>query len=279
MIELSNGIFDISQFSTISDLELETLISNPRFETVRLSRDSYSDNDQFDLYEETIDKLNTLFSKRKDVEFVFFISNEKILQQIPTIERVSLNCGGYYTSQAQFEEAIQHLSFLHKIVELRLPDVKKRINVAPLIEFSSAIESLGIRGNYKNVDQLIAACSRLNNLALASVKLPNLNCLEGKSLHSFSNFGPKIADYSYLGQIENLKEIRIVRDRKTTSLDFIANLKNLETIVINEMQKLEKCPQFLQNKNLKDFSVAYCNAILDNQDYITWLEQNYTDEI
>ncbi len=275
MIELSSGALELRKCISFSEEELRELISNPHFRVVSLMQDTYGkDPINYDLDDETIEQLNIIFRERKDVLFDFFIPRTDLLKYTPTVERVKLHVGGYETTQDQFNASIEHLSCLDNVIEINLPDVKKRIDVSGLIKFSSKLESLGVVGNYKNVDQLIQSANVLKTLRLTSVKLNDLSCLENIELTSFSNFGPKILDYSYLGNMTSLKKLRITRDRKTESLQFVSKLQNLEMIVIDEMQKLKECPEFQQNKNLRTFSAVFCPAIEENQAYVSWAEQN-----
>lgn len=277
MIELASGTFQIKNTTTISEDDIEELISNPHFDTVRLLPSHSSVESEFILFQDTIEQLNILFKKRNDVIFDFWVDRLELLKEIPSIQRVNMYVGGYDATQEQFDNSINNLSFLDNILEIILPDVKKRIDVTGLLKFNSKIESLRIVGNYKNIDKLISSTTTLKELHLASVKLNDLSCLAPITLESFSNFGPKILDYSFLGRMTDLKKLRITRDRKTESLEFISELENLEMIIIDELQKLKECPKFLQNKNLRTFSAIFCPAIQENEDYIKWCKENTSE--
>jgi hypothetical protein len=160
----------------------------------------------------------------------------------------------------------------HKVVGLYLENsLSKKDDLTIINQFNETLEELHIEGEAKNADKIISQFKRLKKLGLSSVKLNDLNFLENINLEYFYNYGSRVKDFSYLGNINSLKTLYLKTNTTLDNLDFIANLSKLEYILIMYFSNITYFPNSERLKNIKNITLAYCNR-LENIEEIKKLE-------
>jgi hypothetical protein len=139
--------------------------------------------------------------------------------------------------------------------------ISKKDDLTVLHQFSETLEELHLSGLIKNIDKIIVPLRQLKNLGFESVKMDNLNFLEGIKLEYFYNYGSRIKDFSYIGNIDTLKSLYLKTNTTLDNIDFIEKLSNLEKILLMYISKITYFPKLDNLKNIKSVILSYCNRI------------------
>lgn len=178
-----------------------------------------------------------------------------------------LFCDGFYLqcdSFANDKNLILDFSLLNEIKNLQY------LAIGPNINFS---KNQKITPLYK-LSKLTSLSLHIKNLCIDLVHFPNLSSLNITFSKSISNFNTlselqflwlwhiKFENLEFLGNIENLKEIKIQLSN-IQNLNGLENLKNLETIKLIRCTKLVDLAIINNAKKIRTLSLMHCKGITD----------------
>lgn len=213
--------------------------------------------------ETTLKVLNdVIFKKRKDITLrVYGYSDTwadiSFLNLLPDLERFDWDTAMFGSYEPLYN--------LNKLVHLGLgfAQPKPRTSLKFVADFRDNLDSLNLKGDYKDFLTTIPLLENLKSLWLESTKLKDFDFLQGLPLETLGNYGGRVESFEFLPNIQTLKRLWIKTNSKIENIDFIEQLPNLEDIELLYVAKLSRFPKCDHLKHLKRIYAFQCNRLED----------------
>lgn len=213
----------------------------------------------YKLKESDLKLLNELFEKRKDITFLQLLENEW-LTYLPDLEKVEI---APYTFD---KDTVNYLKNLKKITSLSFGSSgSKKSDIAFLLDYKESLTQLRISGDIKlNQEYILKELIHLNRISLISGKYENLDFLKYlPNLEILLLHGSKILNYDSLFELNNIKNLSILKNKVWDDFSFLEKMKNLETLTLSACSKLEYFPQLSDLHHLSKVTVYDCKSIIN----------------
>jgi hypothetical protein len=148
--------------------------------------------------------------------------------------------------------------------------LNKKCDLAIIKQFKDTLEELTFEGDPKNIETTINQLKKLKKLHLISVRIDNFNFLEGIGIEDFWNYGSKVNDWSYLSEMKTIKKLGIKTNRTLENIDFVKRLHNLERLELTYVYKLSNFPDIVHLKKLDTIIIDQCNRLENIDEELCW---------
>jgi len=138
----------------------------------------------------------------------------------------------------------------------------KKFDLAKFLVFKDTLESLDIDGNYKNIEIVINEMKKLKNLSVSSMKI-DFSLIKESSIEYFYYYGSKTKEWNDIVKFKKLKDLYIKSNITIGNIDFLSELKDLETIKFWYCSNIKKFPDLSGLKKLKEIEAEECNRLED----------------